>query len=88
MKAWEMHHQGHFAIVCVTQFSNSVQVFFKGGCQTDCVKVKYPIGHYCRRQEAIPLLQAKFERNIATRLSPKNAAKLIKLCAEPTYPCQ
>ncbi len=47
---------------------NAVQVFFKDGTKTDRVEVDYPVGHRRRRDEAIPLLNAKFERNIATRL--------------------
>jgi len=61
---------------------NAVQVFFKGGEQTERVAVEYPIGHRRRRQEGIPILQAKFEHNIATRLSAKNCAKLLKLCTD------
>ena len=63
---------------------NAVQIFFKGGQSTEKVSVEYPIGHRRRRQEGIPVLQAKFERNIATRLSAKNGAKLLALCADQT----
>jgi 2-methylcitrate dehydratase len=63
---------------------NSVQVFFTDGSKTDKVAVEYPIGHRRRRQEGIPVLQAKFERNLATRLSPKNCAKLVEVCADQT----
>lgn len=61
---------------------NSVQVFFQDGSQTEKVAVEYPIGHRRRRSEGIPVLQAKFERNLATRLSPKNCAKLVEICAD------
>jgi 2-methylcitrate dehydratase len=61
---------------------NSVQVFFNDGSKTDKVAVEYPIGHRRRRQEGIPVLQAKFERNLATRLSPKKCAKVVEACAE------
>jgi 2-methylcitrate dehydratase len=61
---------------------NAVQVFFKDGSSTEKVTVEYPIGHRRRRQEGIPVLQRKFERNLATRLSPKNCAKLVEICAE------
>jgi len=63
--------------------TNEVQVFFNRGTQTNPIKVEYPVGHPSRRQEGIPLVQAKFERNIATRLSPKNCAKLLELFADP-----
>ncbi len=63
---------------------NSVQVFFKDGSSTDKVSVEYPIGHRRRRAEGIPVLQAKFARNLATRLSPKKSAQILALCAEQT----
>jgi 2-methylcitrate dehydratase len=61
---------------------NSVQIFFKDGSKTDRVAVEYPIGHRRRRQEGIPVLQGKFERNIATRLPPRKCAKLVEVCAD------
>jgi len=63
---------------------NSVQVFFKDGSSTDKVSVEYPIGHRRRRAEGIPVLQAKFARNLATRLSPKKSAQILAICAEQT----
>ena len=44
---------------------NSIQVFFKDGSKTDRVEVQYPIGHRNRRDEGIPVLQAKFESAIS-----------------------
>jgi len=63
---------------------NAVQVFFKDGSSTEKVSVEYPIGHRRRRAEGIPVLQAKFARNLATRLSPKKSAQILALCAEQT----
>jgi 2-methylcitrate dehydratase len=57
-------------------------VFFKDGSKTEKVSVEYPIGHRRRRAEGIPVLQAKFERNLATRLSPKKSAQILALCAD------
>lgn len=59
---------------------NAVQVFFKNGTQTDRVEVEYPVGHRRRRSEGIPLLKAKFEHNIATRLSSSQSEKIQYLC--------
>ncbi|MFQ5934786.1 MAG: bifunctional 2-methylcitrate dehydratase/aconitate hydratase [Acidiferrobacterales bacterium] len=59
---------------------NAVQVFFKDGTQTDRVEVEYPVGHRRRRSEGIPLLKAKFEHNIATRLSSSQSEKIQYLC--------
>jgi 2-methylcitrate dehydratase len=63
---------------------NAIQVFFKDGSKTENIVVEYPIGHRRRRQEGIPVLQGKFERNIATRLSAKNCAQLVEICADQT----
>lgn len=60
--------------------ANAVQVFFKDGSKTQKIEVEYPIGHKRRRSEAIPLLEAKFKANLATRLSPKQCEKILTLC--------
>ncbi|MDX1488408.1 MAG: 2-methylcitrate dehydratase, partial [Acidiferrobacterales bacterium] len=63
---------------------NAVQVFFKDGSKTDRIEVDYPVGHRRRRKEGIPLLEAKFARNIATRLSPRQCEKILGLCQDQT----
>ncbi|MEE6628598.1 2-methylcitrate dehydratase, partial [Campylobacter coli] len=62
--------------------ANAVQVFFKDGTNTKKVEVEYPIGHKRRRSEGIPLLIAKFKANLATRLSPKQCEKIMKICED------
>ena len=44
--------------------ANAVTVRLKDGRTLDEVVVEYPIGHRRRRQEGIPLLLAKFRRNL------------------------
>jgi 2-methylcitrate dehydratase len=61
---------------------NAIQVFFTDGTTTDRIEVEYPIGHRRRRDEGIPLLLRKFERNIATRLSARQCAQVTLLCAD------
>jgi 2-methylcitrate dehydratase len=61
---------------------NSVQVFFADGTQTDRIAVEYPIGHRRRRNEGIPLLLEKFDRNVRGRIPPRNANTIIALCAD------
>jgi 2-methylcitrate dehydratase len=61
---------------------NALQVFFKDGTKTDRVAVDYPVGHRRRRADGIPLLQAKFARNIATRLSPRQCEKILHVCGD------
>jgi 2-methylcitrate dehydratase len=58
---------------------NSVQVFFADGSSTEKVSVEYPIGHPRRRGEGEPLLLAKFERNLRSRIAPKNADRISGL---------
>src|SRR5437763_16403465 len=61
---------------------NSVQVVFRGGQATEKVTVEYPIGHRRRRAEGVPLLLAKFEKNLRTRLSPQSVARVLGACQE------
>jgi 2-methylcitrate dehydratase len=62
---------------------NAVQVVFRGGRATEKVVVEYPIGHRRRRAEGVPLLLAKFERNLRSRLSPAAADRVLEACADP-----
>jgi 2-methylcitrate dehydratase len=61
---------------------NSVQVFFKDGTQTEAVAVEYPIGHRRRHEEGVPLLLAKFERNLRGRIPARQADAILTLCAD------
>ena len=49
--------------------ANAIQILFKDGTSTDKIEVEYPIGHRRRREQGIPLLVEKFERNLATQFS-------------------
>ena len=61
---------------------NAVQVWFADGSRTERVAVDYPIGHRRRREEGIPQLVAKFERNLATFFGAKQCAAIVAACAE------
>jgi 2-methylcitrate dehydratase len=61
---------------------NAVQVFFRGGKHTEKVTVEYPIGHRRRRAEGIPLLLAKFERNVRSRLAPPAVERVLEASAD------
>jgi 2-methylcitrate dehydratase len=61
---------------------NAVQVVFRGGRSTDKVTVEYPIGHRRRRAEGVPLLLAKFEKNLRTRLAPEAAERVLRATAD------
>jgi len=62
--------------------TNAVQVVFRGGEATEKVTVQYPIGHRRRRAEAVPLLLAKFEDNLRSRLAPAAVQRILDACAE------
>ncbi len=61
--------------------ANAIQVFFKDGSKTADVVVEYPVGHRRRRQEGVPLLEAKFRINLARRFPEKQRAAIAALCA-------
>ncbi|MEW5956673.1 MAG: bifunctional 2-methylcitrate dehydratase/aconitate hydratase [Chloroflexota bacterium] len=61
---------------------NAVQIFFSDGAATGRVEVEYPLGHRRRRSEGLPLLLEKFQRNITTRLSPRQCAHILDLCSD------
>ncbi len=44
--------------------------------------VEYPIGHKRRREEGIPLLQAKFEANLARRFSSRQQQRILDVSRE------
>lgn len=64
--------------------ANAIQVFFKDGSHTDQVAVEYPIGHRRRRAEGIPLLEKKFQRNLATRFPAERCERIFSLCQDQT----
>ena len=61
--------------------ANAIQIFFKDGTFTDKIEVEYPIGHRRRREQGIPLLIEKFERNLATQFSESRCSDINSLCS-------
>lgn len=61
---------------------NAVQVRFKDGSSTSRVEVKFPVGHRRRREEAIPLLAEKFEKNCRLPFDDETAATITQLFAD------
>ena len=60
--------------------ANAVQVFFKDGTKTANVAVEYPVGHRRRRNEGVPLLEAKFKTNLGRRFPEKQREAILALC--------
>ena len=62
--------------------SNAIQIFFNDGSSTEKIEVEYPIGHRRRREQGIPLLVEKFERNLKTQFSEARAESILSLCSD------
>ena len=62
--------------------ANAVQVFFRDGTATEKVAVEYPVGHRRRREEGIPLLEAKFRANLVRRFAQGRAEAIFALCGD------
>ena len=62
--------------------ANSIQIFFKDGSSTEKIEVEYPIGHRRRREQGIPMLVEKFERNLATQFSDQRCQEILSLCLD------
>ena len=63
--------------------ANAVQVFLSNGDRTDRIEVEYPVGHRRRRDEGLPLLEAKFESCVVPRLGTERFAHLERLFTDP-----
>lgn len=57
--------------------ANAVQIYFKDGTTTEKIIIEYPIGHRRRREEGIPYLFQKFEKNVAKHYSADKVADLV-----------
>ena len=58
---------------------NAVQVFFDDGTATGEVVVEYPVGHPCRRAEAVPLLMEKFRQNLRSAFPAERVERTVAL---------
>lgn len=61
---------------------NSLQIVFNDGSRSEKVSIDAPIGHRERRADGIPLLLAKFEHALHTRLPAKRCRQIQALCAD------
>ncbi len=63
--------------------ANGLTVTLKDGTALPEVVVEYPIGHKRRRSEGIPLLEAKFRKNLARRFSERQQHAILSLSLDP-----
>ena len=57
--------------------ANALTIEFKDGKKLKEVVVEYPIGHKRRREDGIPLLEAKFKTNLARRFPVKQQKAIL-----------
>jgi 2-methylcitrate dehydratase len=62
--------------------ANALTVTLNDGTVLPEVVCEYPIGHRRRRQEGIPVLEAKFRTNLLRRFPSKQTAAILALCKD------
>ena len=67
--------------------ANRINVKFKDGTDSGWVEVEYPIGHRVRRQEGIPLLEEKFQRNLRNHYSAGQVGRILQATENLTRLC-
>ncbi len=55
---------------------NAIQVFYKDGSSSERIHIDYPIGHRRRRDEGMPVLEAKFRSALAGFYCSRQAAAI------------
>ncbi|MBI5382055.1 MAG: bifunctional 2-methylcitrate dehydratase/aconitate hydratase [Opitutae bacterium] len=63
--------------------ANAVQVFFRDRTHTERIAIEYPVGHYRRRAEGLPLLFAKAEAALHMRFEEERAEEILDLFDQP-----
>ena len=61
--------------------ANSLRIELSDGTVLE-ETVEYPIGHKRRRADGIPLLEAKFRKNLARRLSEEQQARVLEISSD------
>ena len=62
--------------------ANAIELSFRDGSRAPKIEIEYSLGHPRRRAEAIPMLEAKFRKNLARRFPPKQQAAILELCMD------
>jgi len=57
-------------------------VFFKDGSKAPLSRVDYPLGHRKRRNDGIPMLMEKLERNVARVFAEKQRRAILAACSD------
>ena len=64
--------------------ANGLTVTLKDGTVVSEVVVEYPVGHRRRRAEGMPLLEAKFRRNLARRFDAERRDAILDASLDRT----
>jgi 2-methylcitrate dehydratase len=64
--------------------ANGLTVELTDGTRLPEVVCEYPLGHRRRREEGLPLLEAKFRRNLARRYTPRQQEDILAASADST----
>ena len=59
--------------------ANAMTIEFKDGSRSDEIVVEYPVGHKRRREEGMPLLVEKYQRNLARIFDSQKQKKITDL---------
>jgi 2-methylcitrate dehydratase len=62
--------------------ANAMQVTFRDGSRTARIEVEYAVGHPRRRKEGLPLLERKFENNVARVYAGTQRRRIMALCGD------
>lgn len=61
---------------------NAVRIDFSDGTSTEEIRVDYPLGHPRRRDEGLPLVDAKFRRAVHRRFSGEQQRRIFEALAD------
>jgi len=59
--------------------ANALTIYFHDGTSLPEIAIEYPVGHKRRREEGIPLLLAKFEKNLSRIFTSEHQEKISSL---------
>ena len=62
--------------------TNALEITFRDGTRAPEIEIEYPIGHPRRRAEGFPMIDEKFQRNLARRLSESETRSLQALSTD------
>lgn len=62
--------------------ANAVQIYYKGGEKSECIRLDYPIGHKRRRKEGVPLLEKKFLHHLSLVFAKDQIHAIQEICSD------